>query len=57
MDEVSMCKIRVGMERPSIFVAPKGRRETGKDEDYAKDAKGGVDSCFLGLIRGRKGRG
>lgn len=52
-----MCKIRVGMKRPSIFVAPKGGRETSKDENYAKDAKGGVDSCFLGPIRGRKGRG
>lgn len=52
-----MCKIRVGKEKPSIFVAPKGRREAGKDEDYAKDGKGGVDSCILRLMRGRKGGG
>lgn len=49
-----MCKIRVGMKRPSIFVAPKGRRKAGDNEDYAKDGKGGVDSCFLGQIRERK---
>ena len=41
-------------------MAPKGGREAGQDEDYAKDAKGGVDSCFLGACERKKeekGRG